>query len=103
MIASRYGLEKLHQHTHLYTSDTLIADFPGKVFTILANWSYTEFGKKVPIKQANCISRNFPMQVAALQKKHKITDGGSSSLFFITDHAGELRVLQAARYEKSPQ
>jgi hypothetical protein len=103
LIASRYGLEKLHQHTHLYTSDTLIVDFPGKVFTILANWSYTEFGKTVPVKQANCISRNFPLQVAALQKKHKITDGGSSSLFFITDHAGELRVLQAARYEKSPQ
>ena len=103
LIASRYGLEKLHQHTHLYTSDILLADFPGKVFTILANWTYTEFGKTVPVKQANCISRNFPMQVAALQKKHKISDGGSSSLFFITDHAGELRVLQAARYEKSPQ
>lgn len=103
LIASRYGLEKLHQHTHLYTSDTLIADFPGKIFTIITNWSYTEFGKTVPVRQANCISRNFPMQVAALQKKHKITDGGSSSLFFITDHAGELRVLQTARYEKSPQ
>ena len=103
LIASQYGLEKLHQHTHLYTSDILIADFPGKVFTILANWSYTEFGKTVPVKQANCISRNFPMQVADLQKKHKITDGGSSSLFFITDHEGQLRVLEAARYEKSPQ
>jgi hypothetical protein len=103
LIASRYGLEKLHQHTHLYTSDTLIVDFPGKVFTILANWSYTEFGKTVPVKQANCISRNFPLQVAALQKKHKITDGGSSSLFFITDYSGQLRVLQAARNEKSPQ
>jgi hypothetical protein len=103
LIASRYGLEKLHQHTHLYTSNTLIVDFPGKVFTILANWTYTDFGKTVQVKQANCISRNFPMQVAALQKKHKITDGGSSSLFFITDHAGQLRVLEAARYEKSPQ
>jgi hypothetical protein len=103
LIAARYGLEKMHQHTHLYTSDTHIADFPGKVFTILANWSYTEFGKTVPVKQANCISRNFPLQVAALQKKHKITDGGSSSLFFITDHTGQYRVMQAARYEKSPQ
>jgi hypothetical protein len=103
LIASRYCLEKLHQHTHLYTSDTLLADFPGKIFRIIANWSYTEFGKTVPVRQANCISRNFPMQVAALQKKHTITDGGSSSLFFITDHAGQLRVLQAARYEKSPQ
>jgi len=103
LIAARYGLEKLHQHTHLYTSNILIAEFPGKVFSILANWSYTEFGKTVPVKQANCISRNFPLQVAALQKKHKITDGGNSSLFFITDHTGQLRVLQAARYEKSPQ
>ncbi|MCX6166829.1 MAG: hypothetical protein NT021_02430 [Sphingobacteriales bacterium] len=103
LIAARYGLEKLHQHTHLYTSNTLIAEFPGKVFTILANWSYTEFGKTVSVKQANCISRNFPLQVSALQKKHKITDGGNSSLFFITDHTGQLRVLQAARYEKSPQ
>lgn len=103
LLASRYGLEKLHQHTHLYTSDTLISDFPGKVFTIIANWTYTEFGKTIPVKQANCISRNFPLQVAELQKKHKLTDGGSSSLFFITDHSGQLRVLQATRYEKSPQ
>ena len=103
LIAARYGLIKLHQHTHLYTSDTLIADFPGKIFTIIANWTYTEFGKTIPVKQANCISRNFPLQVAALQKRHKIKDGGNSSLFFITDHTGQLRVLQAARYEKSPQ
>ncbi len=103
LLASRYGLKKLHQHTHLYTSDTLISDFPGKVFTIIANWTYTEFGKTIPVKQANCISRNFPLQVAELQKKHKLTDGGSSSLFFITDHSGQLRVLQATRYEKSPQ
>ncbi|MFM6953538.1 MAG: THUMP-like domain-containing protein [Sphingobacteriaceae bacterium] len=102
LIAARYGVQKLHQHTHLYTSDTLIADFPGKVFTIVANWTYTDFGKTVPVKQANCISRNFPLQVVELQKKHKLADGGNSSLFFFTDHKEQLRVVQATRNEKSP-
>ncbi len=83
--AQRYGLSKLHPNTHLYTSDTLVSDFPGRVFRVER---VCGFGKKelktLGCKQANLAVRNFPERVDALQKRLKIQDGGSTYLFATT-------------------
>lgn len=83
--AQRYGLSKLHPNTHLYTSDTLVNDFPGRVFRVER---VCGFGKKelktLGCKQANLAVRNFPERVDALQKRLKIQDGGSTYLFATT-------------------
>src|SRR5690606_13850005 len=39
-VATAFGLQKLHQHSHLYTSDDLLAEFPGRIFRI---WQVVPF------------------------------------------------------------
>lgn len=76
---------KLHKHSHLYTSDSLI-DFPGRVFKIETIQPYNKKTlKKLGIKKANVATRNFPETVNQIRKKFNIKDGGSQYLFFTTD------------------
>lgn len=83
--AVRWGLSKLHRNTHLYTSDTLVNDFPGRVFKVER---VCGFGKKelktLDCKKANLAVRNFPEHVDTLKKRLKISDGGSTYLFATT-------------------
>lgn len=94
-IAARYNLKKLHPNSHLYTSDTLMPDFPGRVFVV---------EKEIPpnkkniknllsvIKQANLKTRNYPISVSELKKQLKINDGGDYYIF-ATTFANEKKTL----------
>ncbi len=83
--AIQLGLSKLHPNTHLYTGDTLVHDFPGRVFEVsrLVGFSKKEL-KALGVKQANLAVRNFPEHVDALKKRLKIGDGGATYLFATT-------------------
>jgi len=81
-IADTYTLSKLHTHTHLYTSDTLIDGFPGRSFELIE--TYAAKTKKFPFKKANLTIRNFPQETEALKKKLKLKDGGDEYLFACT-------------------
>lgn len=84
-IANKYNVSKLHKHSHLYTSDELI-DFPGRSFEIFETLNYNKKDlKSFEGKKANITTRNFPMKVDEIRKKHKIKDGGDTYLFFTTD------------------
>src|SRR5690606_23088602 len=61
-VAKRFNFFKLHTHTHLYTSDTLNQEFPGRIFTIQQVYSISAF-KKNTLKQANVATKNFPVKV----------------------------------------
>jgi len=79
------GLHKLHEHSHLYTSDSNV-DFPGRVFKIRTVVPYNKKALlKLAINKANVTTRNFPEAVATIRKKLKIKDGGNDYLFFTTD------------------
>lgn len=92
-VANMYGLKKLHQHSHLYTSSDLV-DFPGRTFHIVKALPYSKrIFKTESIAKANITTRNFPITVAELRKKHKIKDGGDYYLFFTTDMNDQLIVL----------
>lgn len=84
-VSHQLNVYKLHQHSHLYTSNTLI-EFPGRVFKIE---NVIPFNKKVlkglKLNKANITTRNFPENVAQIRKKFKIKDGGNTYLFFTTD------------------
>ncbi|WP_313788447.1 class I SAM-dependent methyltransferase [uncultured Allomuricauda sp.] len=83
-VGKRFGLKKLHQHSHLYTSQALI-DFPGRRFEIQKVLPYSKKTiKELALTKANVTIRNFPMSVAEIRKKHKIKDGGEAYLFFTT-------------------
>ena len=84
-VAKVYGLGKLAQHSHLYTSNELI-EFPGRSFEIL---DVVKFNKKVLKKQyggsqVNITTRNFPKTVSVLRKELQLKDGGNDYWFFTT-------------------
>jgi hypothetical protein len=84
-VAKQLGVFKLHKHSHLYTSESLI-DFPGRVFKIEQFENYNKKAlKKMGIKKANISTRNFPESVQQIRNKLKITDGGQDYLFFTTN------------------
>lgn len=69
LVAQRFGLHKLDVNTHLYTSRQFIEDFPGRV------WRITE---KQNLKQANVLTRNYPLTPEQLKKKLHLRDGGTA-------------------------
>lgn len=85
-VTAIFEVEKLHQHSHLYTSDTLI-NFPGRAFEIENCFEYNKQNMKSVLenKKANITTRNFPETVENIRKKWKIKDGGNMYCFFTTD------------------
>lgn len=81
-----FEINKLHKHSHLYTSEQLI-DFPGRKFEIQKVISYTknEMKNELANQQANITTRNFPETVENIRKKWKIKNGGNLYCFFTTD------------------
>lgn len=83
-VAVRYGLEKLHPHTHLYTCEVLPVGFPGRVFTIKDAFPYhkKEAAQHLrDIHKANIAVRNFPLTAEALRQQLKLSDGGDIYIF----------------------
>jgi len=81
LISARYNVCKLHKNSHLYTSDCLVSDFPGRIFKIKETMAYK------PVKdlsQANVSVRNFPDTPDEVRRKLKISDGGDVFLFCTT-------------------
>ncbi|MDQ6530115.1 class I SAM-dependent methyltransferase [Flavobacterium sp. LHD-85] len=85
-VSITFQIDKLHKHSHLYTSEDLI-DFPGRKFEIQKAFSYNknEMKNELANKQANITTRNFPETVENIRKKWKIKNGGNLYCFFTTD------------------
>ena len=85
-ITTQFELDKLHQHSHIYTSDSLL-DFPGRIFEIqkCINYSKAEMKFHLENNKANVTTRNFPETVENIRKKWRIAAGGNLYCFFTTD------------------
>ena len=93
-IASYYKINKLHKHSHLYTSEVLIEDFPGRSFIIRSILYYKKSNiKSLKLMKANITTRNFPESVEQIRKKFKIKDGGHIYMFFTTNINNEKIVI----------
>ena len=82
-----YDIHKLHPNSHLYTSDTYIINFPGRIFHIKDAFSLNKKESKQSLSgltQANISIRNFPLTVNELRKKMGLKDGGEIYLFATT-------------------
>lgn len=75
LVTQRYGLQKLDVNTHLYVSDKLIEEFPGRTFKALPFRDGMEVGS-----HANVLTRNYPLTPEQLKKKYRLKDGGESYL-----------------------
>uniref|UniRef100_A0AAU6WL19 NUMOD4 domain-containing protein n=1 Tax=Chryseobacterium endophyticum TaxID=1854762 RepID=A0AAU6WL19_9FLAO len=79
-------MKKLHQNTHLYTSDQKINDFPGRVFEM-----ESIDAKQIPKKgQFNIISKNYPLKPEEIRKKYHLKDGGQNYLIFTQSKKGKI-------------
>ena len=97
-IGTRFHLKKLHQHTHYYTSDMLIRDFPGRIFEVehALKASVDVAHSAFPSKKANVITRNYPLTPEELKNKLKLSDGGDDYLIGATTNSGKV-LLKAKR------
>lgn len=99
-IATAYPVEKLHPNSHLYTSDILIADFPGRAFRIINQCSFNKKEIKSSLsdlKKANLTVRNFPATVAELRKRINLPEGGDTYLFASTLNNGQKILIRCEK------
>ncbi|MCQ0112312.1 16S rRNA G966 N2-methylase RsmD [Zhouia amylolytica] len=87
LISETYNTPKLHEHSHLYTSNVLVDEFPGRKFTIDKTTPYNpkSLRKSMGNSKANIATRNFPENPDQIKKRLKLKDGGTLYLFFTTD------------------
>jgi len=97
-ISFTLNVNKLHKHSHLYTSKDLI-NFPGRSFKILKVFSYKKnlIRKALGSKKANISVRNFSETVNTIKKKFNIHDGGNLYVFFTTNLNNEKIVVMTSK------
>ena len=86
-IEQAFEVSQLAPNSHLFASDQAIADFPGRIFRVTAVTSMNKQELKQALKdirQANIAVRNFPMSVADLRKRLKLSEGGNDYIFATT-------------------
>ena len=96
LVGERYTLQKLDTNTHLYTSDSFMSGFPGRV------WEVIETEIKEPKKQLDTkakysiLSRNYPLSPEDIRKKYKLKDGDDRYLL-AARHQGKPKLILARR------
>lgn len=95
LVSQRFGIDKLHINSHLYTSDNLIPDFPGRVFEVVG---FAPFSKKIKkellkdVTEASVVVRNFPLSANELRKSLNLKESDENFVFGTTMQ-GEKKVL----------
>ena len=97
LLCRDYHVLKLHQHSHLYTSEILEKNFPGRSFLVHGFGEYKHFMKANRLQKANIITRNFPLSPPEIKKKHHVTDGGEDFLLFTTGPSGQLMTIHTRK------
>jgi 16S rRNA G966 N2-methylase RsmD len=77
LIAQHFSLHKLAPHTHLYTADVRLENFPGRAFRIeQLNPTEKQLKALLPEGRAHVAERNYPLTAQQLMKKLKLQEGG---------------------------
>ena len=82
-MANKYQIQKLDINTHLYTSDKIISDFPGRIWQVIepdikdAKALHQHMASITPNKSPkySVLTRNYPLTPEQLRKKLKLQDG----------------------------
>lgn len=103
LVGEKFGLTKLHLHTHLYTSEELVENFPGRVFKVdeVINYDKKLLAKLIPECKANIATRNFKEDVAQIRKKTKLKDGGNKYLFACTNMENKPAIIICSKVNKA--
>ena len=98
-ICLQFNLLKLHNNTHLYTSNNLVSDFQGRIFEVVdlvGNSKKDMIEIKIKYPKANISTRNYPLKPEELKRKLGIDDGGDIFIFACTIEK-DLKVLIICR------
>lgn len=87
VILQSFSIQKIATNTHLYTSNEIIKNFPGKIFEIESEikLSSKEISSYIPDNQINIISRNYILTADVIKQKYKLKDGGNKFLICFKD------------------
>lgn len=88
-LAHKFPVQMVDVNTHLFVSDQVIPDFPGRSFVIdqLIEFSSRQLKQlKRQIPQANIATRNFVLSPEELRSRSGIREGGSVYLFGCQAH-----------------
>jgi len=99
-ICQWYGVEKLDRNTHLYTSERLVEEFPGRVFEVEQEVKLNRKTVRAVVERANVVVRNYPVDAATLRKQLGVADGGEKYII-ATTFKGEKKGLLCRRVSKS--
>lgn len=95
-LANRLNICKLSPNSHLYFSDNIPENFPGRVYRIVETAPFGKSAMKELAKRHSAMSvttRNFPMPAAELSKKMKLKENASKSLFATTGPEGPVLIV----------
>jgi len=99
--ASFYSINKIHPHTHLYTSDRLMEDFQGRIFEVervlKGKTAIKEIQQLIPEKKAHITTRNYPLKVEEIRKQTKLAEGGEQWIWGLTLYDESKALLLAKR------
>ena len=86
LLTEDYEIEALAPNTHLYTSDEVVADFPGRSFEVLSEIKLSRSGvaSMLPDGKAHVITRNYPVGAAELQRQLGLKEGGEQYIVATT-------------------
>lgn len=99
-LSSRFKVKKIAPNSHLYSSQSILDDFPGERFRIL---EVAPFSKKTMRKlkdryeRLDISVRNFPMKPEEISAKLKIKGGGTERLFATRDANDKSIVIVATK------
>ncbi|OAQ39725.1 hypothetical protein A5893_09070 [Pedobacter psychrophilus] len=96
-LTQKFDVKKLNPNTHLYTSQEITKNFPGKTFQVIQQIPFNNFSSAKATKKANVVTRNFDLKPEEIKKQFKIKDGGEDFLFFITDFKEQKQVIWAKK------
>ena len=80
LIGERYNLNKIATNTHLYHSNVLIEEFPGRIYRLLEVLDFNKSTLKRlhrDYPMASIISKNFILDTNSLKRETKIKDGNN--------------------------
>ncbi len=92
MLCQEYNVDALAPNTHLYTSDILVNDFPGRIFRVVREVALNSktIKEAIPDGKAHVVTRNYPVAAADLQRQLGLKEGGS--FFVVATTLGTRRI-----------
>lgn len=104
-LAEAFGVSQVGPNSHLFTAPHPVDNFPGRTFQVDAVTTLNRRELRTALaglSQANITVRNFPLSVAELRRRLKLSEGGSTYIF-ATTLADKSHVLLVCRKTSTPK